>query len=150
TRLSFQSDGEGDLGEGTHQTFVVAARGGEPRQITTGQWWTGGFGGGPDLAWSADGREVLLSATRAADWDINLRVRTVHAIAVADGAVREVTQTGVAQRDVTVSPDGRWVAYTAEVDFDGRSVRNRRVYLAPLQGGPIRCISTDLDRSVDQ
>lgn len=150
TRLSVQADGQGDLGRGTYQTFVVPASGGAPRQVSSGQWWTGGFGGGPGLSWSADGTELLLAATRRPDWDINLRIRTVHAIRISHGTVREVTSAPVAQGDVAVSPDGRWVAYTAESEFEGLSVRNRRVYLVPFGGGSARCLTGGLDRSVDQ
>lgn len=150
TRLSFQADGQGDFGRGTYQMFVVAVDSGAVRQVTSGQWWTGGFGGGPNLSWSANDEEILWSATPRPDWDVNLRVRNIYAIRRADGVMRQVAAAPVAQADAAVSPDGRWVAYTAESEFEGLSVRNRRVYLVPMSGGDARVIAPSLDRSIDQ
>jgi dipeptidyl aminopeptidase/acylaminoacyl peptidase len=149
TRLIFEADGQGELPRGTYQMFIARADGDNVKQITSGTWWTGGVGNGPNLVWAPDGSEVYLSATRRPDWDVSLRDRNIFAVRIADGDVRQVTAAPWSQTDPALSPNGRWLAYTAEEDR-GLSVQTRHAYVVPVNGGTARLLAPGFDRSIDQ
>ena len=149
-RLIYRQDGIGDLPESSFQIFLLASDGsGQPRQLTTGTWWHGQphFVAG-SLGFSADGTEVLVTGTQRPDWDRDAANLDIHAIRIADGSVRRMTdQPGPTARPAP-SPDGRWLAYTAVQDR-GLSHQLRRLYVMPFAGGPARLLTEHLDHSID-
>ena len=60
-----------------------------PRQLTSGPW-SSFFFFTPGLTWSADGTELLLTASQRPDWDRAPGELDIHAVRVADGAVRRL------------------------------------------------------------
>jgi len=96
------------------QLFVVAADGGEPRQITDLPFAVGGgaFGGG-GIAWSADGRTLYFSANPEQDDEYNDEsTQEIYAVAREGGEPRVLTTNPGSESNPTVSPDGRWMAYS--------------------------------------
>jgi dipeptidyl aminopeptidase/acylaminoacyl peptidase len=105
------------------------------------------FGGAEELAWSADGRTLfftLREAGREEPTSTNLDI-----YAVRDGGGPEnLTQANKAT-DATpsVSPDGRWLAYTS-MARPGYEADRQIVYLRDLQTGRVRSLTGEWDRSV--
>ncbi len=141
-RMVYRADGEGFLPDAFRQVFVVPADGGSARQLTEGPWQH------DELAWTPDGRELLVSANRRPDADIEPRDTELHAIDLASGAIRALTQRFGPDKSPAVSPDGRHIAYTG---FDDRyqGYQRARLYLMRRDSGEIRELAADLDRGIE-
>lgn len=149
-RMLFRHDTVGEWPEGSFQTQVIAADGaGGAKPVTTGAWWHGmPHYTTPGLTWSADGRWLLMTGSRRADWDRAPNDVTLHAVAVDGGTVRRLTdQPGMATAP-HVSPDGKWIAFLLS-DTRPVSHRPRRVWVMPASGGQARLVTGGFDRSID-
>jgi acylaminoacyl-peptidase len=143
-RLIYRSDGKGYLKEGYSQLFVLTADGGTPRQLTEGPHDHGGR-----LAWSPDGASILLSANRHPEGEYDPANTEIHEVAVADARVRALTSRQGPDREPSLSPDGRRVAY---LGFDDafQFYQLTRLYVMARDGGSVRCLTETLDRDVEQ
>ena len=140
-RVVYRADGEGFLPDAYEHVFVVPADGGTARQLTAGPFDHG------DLAWAPDGRELLVSANRRTDADMNPADTEIHAIDLATSAIRALTKRFGPDDSPAVSPDGKLIAYTG---FDDRyqGYQRKRLYLLRRDGGEIRELAAALDRDV--
>ncbi len=147
-RLLYRHDVLGEVPESVHQVFVMPTDGSAPpRQLTDGSW-NNGFPHHvpPGLVFTADGAELLVGGTQRPDWDAAVGDTDIHAIRVADGAVRRLTHLDGPTAHPAPSPDGRLVAFTA-VHERGLSHQLRRLHVVPLEGGAAREILPGFDRS---
>ena len=144
TDINYREDGEGYLKPGNTHLFVVASDGGAPRQLTAGAYDEHG-----PIAWTPDGRDVLVSGNRRKGWQLDPINSEVFQVSVMDGAVTALTNRVGPDDSPAVSPDGRTVAY---LGFDDhlRSYENVRLYLMDRDGGNPRSLTDRLDRSIDQ
>lgn len=142
-RVVYRADGEGFLPDAYRQVFVVPADGGTARQLTDGPYEH------QELAWTPDGRELLVSANRRVDADLVPNDTALHAIDVATGTMRTLTSRFGPDAFPAVSPDGRLVAYTG---YDDRyqGYQRARLYLMKRDTGEIRELAATLDRDVEQ
>ena len=148
SRLIYRHDSIGDLAEGAYQIFVTDADGSfTPRAITSGIW-VSSFMQPPGLTWSADGSELLLAASRDANWDVAPNEIDIHAVRVADGNLRRLTERPGPEASLAVSPDGNWLAYTGVVDRK-LSSQLRRLFVMDTRTGATHELLADLDRSID-
>ncbi|MEP7383412.1 MAG: S9 family peptidase [Gemmatimonadota bacterium] len=147
-RLVFRQDQLGELPTGFVHAFVVPAEGGTPRQVTSGDYQHGGqvYGGGA-VTWTADGTELVLAARRGENPEWNSRETDLYAFAVANGAMRRLTDRFGPDQSPAVSPDGRSIAY---IGYDDRKqgYQNALLYVMNRDGTGGRAISTKMDRSV--
>lgn len=111
-----------ELGSGSHRTVLAS-----PATLPI------------PLAWSADGASILAEILRREAGDTTSELAWV---SVADGAVNAVMKIGerLWNRRVSVSPDGRFIAYSA-MPPDGfmpvrRGPTEEHVYVIPSGGGP--------------
>lgn len=141
-RLEYRADGGGYLKEGTDQVFIVPAEGGTARQLTDGDYSHSG-----PLAWSADGRSILFSGNRNADWEHQPVESEIYEVTVVSGAVKQLTRRVGPDHDPVVSPDGRYVAYLG-FDDKKQGYQVSRLYLMQRDGQQARCLSTDIDRDL--
>src|SRR5688572_1217996 len=141
-RMVFRADGEGFLPDAFGQVFVVPADGGTARQLTDGPF------DHDDVAWSADGAEILLSANRHENADLLPADSEVYAIDVATGAIRALTRRFGPDAEPAASPDGKYVAYTG-FDDAYQGYQRARLYLMRRENGEIRELAADLDRDVE-
>ena len=107
------------------------------------------FGGAEEIAWSPDGRTLyftLREAGRTESRSTNLDIFAVP----ADGSAAPVNLTASNQgTDTTpaVSPDGRWLAYTAMARA-GYEADRQVIQLRDLRSGQVRALTSSWDRSV--
>jgi dipeptidyl aminopeptidase/acylaminoacyl peptidase len=140
-KMVYRADGEGYLPDAFAQVFVVPADGGSPRQLTDGSF------DHDDVAWSADGGEILASANRHDNADVEPNDSEVYAIDVATGAIRALTKRFGPDAQPTASPDGKYVAYTG-YDDSYQGYQRARLYLMRRDNGEVRELAPDLDRDV--
>ena len=138
-RMVYRADGEGYLPDAYAQVFVVPADGGSPRQLTTGDFDHEG------IAWTADGREILISANRHDNADVEPNDSEVYAIDVATASIRALTKRFGPDQQPAASPDGKYIAYTG---YDDRyqGYQRQRLYVLRLDNGEVRELATELDR----
>jgi dipeptidyl aminopeptidase/acylaminoacyl peptidase len=138
-RMVYRADGEGFLPDAFSQVFVVPADGGSARQLTEGPWQH------EDLAWTPDGRELLVAANRRPDSDLVPADTEIHVLDVETGAIRALTNRLGPDGSPAVSPDGKYVAY---VGYDDRyqGYQRNRLYVLTRASGEVRELAADLDR----
>lgn len=142
-RVDYRSDGGGYAKPGFDHIFVVAADGGAPRQVTSGNWNDSG-----PLSWSADGRTIVFSANRRPDWERESNDGEVYAVDVATGAVTALTSRKGPDEGAVLSPDGKHIAYIGFDDVN-RSYENRELSVMNADGTGSRRLLPRLDQSVE-
>src|SRR6266536_2082364 len=143
-KLLYRADGEGYLEDGYSQVFVVPVEGGTPRQLTQGA-----FNHAGPVAWTPDGKAILLSAIRHDDWEYDPLNSEIYEVSVADGAIKALTDRKGPDQSPAIAPDGARIAYTG---FDDREqgYQITRLYVMNHDGTSARLISGEVDRDVEE
>ncbi|MEM6827914.1 MAG: S9 family peptidase [Pseudomonadota bacterium] len=105
-RARYRTNGSGFLELAYDHIFVIPAEGGTPRQLTSGD-----FNHDGTLSFTPDGSEILFSANRNADWEMQSREADIFAVNVGSGALRQVTSEPGVESNPQVSPDGKSIAF---------------------------------------
>jgi dipeptidyl aminopeptidase/acylaminoacyl peptidase len=119
TRLTYRFDGAGYLPDGFAHIFAVPAAGGEPKQLTSGNYNHGA------PAWSPDGKQIAFSAVRKPDAEYVANDTEVYVIAIdtansiSAGEPRALTDRFGPDSNPVWSPDGKRIAYTG---FDDKKL----------------------------
>src|SRR5882724_9777170 len=139
TTLKYRFNAEGWVYDRPTHLFVVGADGGEPRQLTDGDFHDS------EHAWSPDGKRLVFASARhdARDED---DARDVWMVDAAGGDLQKLTDTGGPVALPAFSPDGRRVAYLGRRPLNEIG-RNLRLYTMAVGGGVPACLTSDLDRS---
>jgi acylaminoacyl-peptidase len=146
--VTYRFDGRGYLKNGHYHLFVVPAEGGAAHQLTRGPYHhlVGDPEQGPQTpAWTPDGKSILLTANRRPDADYDRLDTEVYEVAVADGALRPLTDRRGPDHYPVVSPDGRRVAY---LGFDDQHVgyQAQRLYVMNRDGSGKHVLAEKFDR----
>ena len=148
-RLIYRFNGRGYLRPAFTQLFVVAADGGAPRQLTTGNFPHGGtaFAGNGEPVWTPDGKYLIFAANLRPDFEYQPLNSEVYELSVADGNVKPLTDRKGPDDSPAISPDGKLIAYTG---FDDRyqGHQTTHLYLMDRDGGNPRVATPKLDRDV--
>ncbi len=139
-RARYRSNGAGFLELAYDHVFAIPADGGTARQLTKGD-----FNHGGSLSFSPDGQEILFSANRNADWELQSREADLFSVSVASGALTRLTQTPGVETSPQVSPDGRSVAFLGYSNAREPFVPTN-VFLMDRAGGNVRNLTEGLDR----
>jgi len=148
-RLIYRFNASGYLKAGFKQRFVVAADGGAPRQLTSGNLPYGGweFGGSDRAVWTPDGKYLIFSANAHPDYEYEPLNSEVYEISLADGQVKALTSRKGPDNSPAISPDGKTIAY---VGFDDRyqGHQTTHLYLMNRDGSNPHVATAQLDRDV--
>lgn len=139
TRMKYKSNGEGFTYDRRPHIFVISADGGEPRQITDGDFADG------DPTWSPDGRLLAFTAARHDERDYD-NASDVWVVSPEGGEPRRVTDTRGPVSAPAFSPDGRTIAHLGH-RYPNEAGRNSRLWTVPVDGGAARCLTENLDRT---
>jgi dipeptidyl aminopeptidase/acylaminoacyl peptidase len=147
-RLVYRFNGAGYLKPGYMQVFVVNAEGGAPRQVTNGNFPNGGNEFGPARAsWTPDGKFLIVSVNRHPESDHEYLDDEVYEFSVADGTLRALTSRKGPDNSPSVSPDGKFIAYTGYDDrYQGH--QTTKLYLMNRDGTGSHSLSDKLDRDI--
>lgn len=125
TRLWHKLDGAGYIYELRTHLFTVPVTGGEPRQLTSGDWDDG------SPCWSPDGRKLAFTSDRSEErwaWPAS-QVWTVDLI---NGALERLTTEDVGAGAPAWSPDGQRIAFLGSPRREG--VGHEDIYVTDLGG----------------
>ncbi len=139
-RARYRTNGAGFLELAYTHVFVIPAEGGTERQLTSGD-----FNHGGSLSFTPDGEEILFSANRKEDWELQTREADIFAVNVASGTLRQLTDQPGTETDPMVSPDGRLIAYLGTGN-DPEPFLPTNVFVMDRDGGSVRNLTEDLDR----
>lgn len=141
TRLKHKFDGQGFF-DGSHpHIFVISAQGGEPRQVTDGEWDDG------QLTWSPDSSQLAFVSARHEERDRDA-VQDVWIVAAAGGEPRRLTDRFGPCAGPSFSPDGRSVAFSGHRYPRGAGEHVSMLWVVPAEGGEPRSLTPALDRSI--
>lgn len=122
--------------------FVIPVSGGEPRQLTDGDFDE------HSIDWSPDGREIVFVSDRSVDPD-DIHGNDLWTVNVADGVVRRLTETAGPEFSPRYSPNGQWIAFLGAdrpVNTRDSPMETDHLKLIPANGGSVRNLTLPLDR----
>jgi dipeptidyl aminopeptidase/acylaminoacyl peptidase len=122
--------------------YVVPSLGGTPRALTIGNTDE------HSIDWSYDGRELIYLSNPEPDPDARLNY-DIFAVDVKSGKSRRITRTPGVEMNPRVSPDGRYIAYTATkraVTTIDSVAEDAHAWVVPMAGGEGRELNGSLDR----
>jgi dipeptidyl aminopeptidase/acylaminoacyl peptidase len=144
TRLQYKMDGTGYFNGKRPQICWMPVEGGAaPLQLTAGDYSHG------EPVWAPDGRHLLFVASRNedADWTNG---NDIWQVGLDGGEPQRLTpgDRALVATDLSVSPDGRLVAFLASrVEASGHG--NHLLYLLNRATGTIRCVTEGFDRTLE-
>lgn len=141
TRILYKSRTAFSDNRRTH-LFTVSASGGDPHALTTGDHDE------HTIDWGGDGREIVFLSNHEPDPDALLNY-DIFSVNVQTGAVRQITHTPGVEMEPRISPDGRWVAYTAtkrKITTIDSVAEDAHAWLIPAAGGTGKELNAPLDR----
>jgi dipeptidyl aminopeptidase/acylaminoacyl peptidase len=140
--VTYRADGAGYLESGFQHLFVVSSEGGTQRQLTEGE-----FNDDGPLSFTPDGRALVFSANRGADWQLDPQESEVFSVDLATQKLKQLTTRKGPDNSPVVSPDGRKIAYLGFDDhLQGYQVTH--LYVMDIDGGNPRVVTAKLDRDV--
>jgi dipeptidyl aminopeptidase/acylaminoacyl peptidase len=140
-RLWYRLDGVGFIHERRTNLFLIDVAGGEPQQLTGGDW------DDTDSAWSPDGTRIAFVSSRAEDrWRLpcpDLYVLTINGGKAGD--LQCLTNGSLACSAPSWSPDGHTIAFLAGLKL--RSGGHIDLYTIPVtsEHGPATCLTQDFE-----
>lgn len=140
---NYRFDGAGYAPEGYTQIYLVPASGGTPRQLTHDDFHHGG-----ELTWTGDSKHIIFSANRRANAFEQPNNSELYQLAVADGAIKQLTDRNGPDRSPQVSPDGKKIAWLG-YDDERMSYQLTQLYVMDINGGTPKLMTSELDYSVD-
>ncbi len=141
-RARYRTNSEGFLELAYDHIFVLPAEGGTQRQLTKGDFHHDG-----PLSFSPDGQEILFSANRNQQWELQTREADIFSVNVGSGNLTRLTNLPGVEASPRVSPDGRYIAYLRTVNEPDPFVPSS-VVLMDRGGGNQRNLTETLDRRV--
>ena len=145
TTYRYRLNESGYLTPGYRHVFIVPAAGGPARQITKGDFDHVDGGGG--VTWMPDGQSLIAVGNRRPERDLQAREADLWLLPVAGGEPRQLTDRLGNESEPTVSPDGKWIAFTGYPETPGFYVQDD-LWVMPAGGGAARNLTAAFDRPV--
>ncbi len=142
-RLQFKEDGVGYLDRTRRHYYVQEARLARPRQVTFGDY------DDYDGAWSPDGTTLAFTSNRTAepDGNVNSDIWTVDVSPAGKSRTpKRVTDNPGTDSTPSWSPDGRFIAYSTQLDPKLFWYSSAHIAVISAGGGEARTLTTAIDR----
>ena len=139
-RARYRTNGSGFVELAYDHVFILPADGGTPRQLTDGDFNHGGA-----LSFTPDSAQILFSANRNEDWELQSREADIFSVDVASGKLRQLTSQAGTESNPAVSPDGKRVAFLKTANTRVPFVATN-VHVMGLDGSNERSLTQGLDR----
>jgi dipeptidyl aminopeptidase/acylaminoacyl peptidase len=143
-RLQFKEDTLGYLDRRRTHLHVFEIPSKTLTQVTSGDY------DDEDPAWSPDAKFLAFSSNRSKpdpDATYNWDIWVVAADNTDKGAhLTQVTTAPGEDRSPAWSPDGKWIAYSSQLDPHLFQYATKQVSVSPATGGPARVLTQALDR----
>ncbi len=142
-RSVFRADGIGTLPVGFTHVFVVPVSGGPVRQLSSDD-----FNHKGGISWASDSRSLYFSGNRHENWELDPANSDIYRVGIDGGEITTITYRQGPDNSVTVSPNGKqlaWIGY----DDQRLSYHLNRLYVMGTDGSKRRELLPDLDRSID-
>lgn len=144
-RLQFKMDEIGYLDRRRKHFYILRLADHKTTQITSGDY------DDADPAWSPDGRTIAFSSNRTAEPDSNFNSNIW--LVAADNSDQGKTPihltTGAGTDGAPAwSPDGKWIAYTSQLDPRLFQYATFHLAIVPAAGGESKVLTRALDRNV--
>lgn len=124
------------------QLFVVSVSGGPARRLTSGDLdWLG------EPAWMPDGQSILCAATAGRDAEQAMQGAAIFSVRVADGAMKQSTQSAGGDSQPTPSPDGSRIAWLSTAGR-AQSYNVRQLMVMNRDGSRSKQLTGAFDRDV--
>lgn len=140
-RAEYQADGRGFLTSAYRHLFVVSAEGGEPRQLTSGNYNHGGR-----LAWTPEGDAIVFSANRSETFEFDNRQSHLYQVSLT-GDIEQITDEPGTKSQPVFSPTGRYLAYV-QGTAEHVPYANAKLHIMDWRNKTSRTLQAELDRSV--
>ena len=141
-RLVYKLDGVGFLPKNRTHLWVVDVRTGRARQLTREDRLDEA-----DPRISPDGRWVYFTSNRTEDPDLHPLRTDIWRIRMGGGEIEKVRTFSGPASYISLSPDGRWLAFLGKPDPDAAWNQNHtKLYLVPSGGGRPVELTASLDR----
>src|SRR5205807_3458680 len=115
----------------------------KPRQLTTGQFSEA------EILWSKDSSRIYFSTERVADASYDLPPSDVYSVPSAVGVPEKIWALNVAMREMSLSPDGKRLAFCASVNEPVQSYTEPDLWVVDLaSGAKPRNLTTNYDFDV--
>lgn len=149
-RLLYRHWSDFKLGKRSH-VFVVAAEGGEPRDVTPGDFDSPPFSLGDPLAYdfSPDGKELCFSRNtdkvEATSTNSDLFI-----VPLMGGEAKRITGNNKGYDSTPrYSPDGKWIAYRSQ-ERAGYEADRFKLMLYNRQSGAVKELTSGFDRNIGE
>ena len=139
SRIKYKLNAAGFF-EGRRSHIFVVQEGKKPKQLTDGEYDV------DYAAWNPNRKEVAFVTNMSPNQDTS-RVRDIFRLSVKGGESIKVTDGGHAIGNLAYSPRGDTLAFIGYDRVDEHAVDND-LYLLPLEGGEIKCLTEGFNRSL--
>ncbi len=139
-RARYRTNSDGFLDLAYNHIFIIPADGGSERQLTSGDFHHTG-----PLSFTPDGREILFSANRSDDWELQVREADIFSVSVNSGELTQLTDISGVEASPKVSPNGRYVAYLRTRNEPEPFVATT-VFVMDRDGSNAKSLTDSLDR----
>lgn len=139
-RLSYRADGEGIVAPQFQHLFLIPVNGGNAKQVTEGNFDYRQF----DFI---DDQTLVVSANREADAEYQPLQSDLFEISLTGKPIKRLTLRNGPDQGPSVSPDGRYIAYTGFADRQ-QFYQVSTLSILDRRSGETREITSSLDRDV--
>lgn len=141
--MQYRTDGRGYLAAGYRQLYLMAADGGTPIQLTSGDFDHAGA-----ISWLPDNKGFYFSANRQSDQRTQAQNSDIYLLTLADKKLSQITDRFGPDHSPALSKDGQWLAY---LGYDDKKLAHQanQLYVKNLRTAEIRALTATLDRQID-